>query len=72
MSWLPEKVKLVHSEFGYAELDFDVTWVRDAYTYPIETLMDCCVCLKDINDDTFFTCLDGGDTAHNDCTEILS
>lgn len=55
----------------YTEEDQDVTWVSDEYTEPRDTLYDCVVCERPIEDWTLFTCLDGGEAAHNKCVEVV-
>lgn len=56
----------------YAELSADgrlndVAWVRDGYTEPRDGDFDCTVCEKPITEGRFWTCLDGGDAAHDGC-----
>jgi hypothetical protein len=48
----------------------DVTWVLDEYTEPRGSSFDCCACGDEIEEDTLWTCLDGGEAAHRQCVEI--
>lgn len=70
-------IKLLPRENGtYAEVDgtlvLDVAWVRDSYTEPRESLFDCSECEQPIEEWDLWTCLDGGDAAHQGCVEITS
>jgi hypothetical protein len=65
-----EKVKLIPQDGiggAYTEYGTDVTWVRDTYTEPRDTLYDCVVCEEPIEEWNLFTCLDGGEAAHIGC-----
>lgn len=60
----------------YAEVEGtfinDVAWVRDSYTEPREAEFECDECKQPIEEDDFWTCLDGGEAAHQGCVEITS
>lgn len=76
---MPDKIKLVSNDDGvfansgtFSEPGTDVTWIRSEYTEPRESLFDCCVCDKPIEDWYMYTCMDGGEDAHIDCVEVVS
>ena len=67
---------LLRPDGTYAELESDgsvneVAWVRDSYTEPREAEFECCECRQPIEDEHFWTCLDGGEAAHKSCVEIV-
>ena len=70
-------IKLLARDDGtYAELESDgsvneVAWVRDSYTEPREAEFECCECQLPIEEDHLWTCLDGGEAAHQGCVEIV-
>lgn len=72
----PKKITLLATGLGlYSELEdngsvLDVTWVRDCYTEPRGPDFDCASCGKPITEWELWTCLDGGDTAHEGCVTI--
>ena len=69
-------ITLIRSGLGmYAELEDngtvnDVAWVRDRYGEPREAEFDCASCGKPITEWELWTCLDGGDAAHEGCVTI--
>lgn len=71
-----KKITLIASGLGlYAELAEDgtvndVAWVRDRYTEPRDTEFECAACGKPITEWELWTCLDGGEAAHEDCVTI--
>lgn len=76
-----EKIRLVENTADNAgtfdELDENgnrqgVTWVRDGYTEPRESLFDCAACDQPIKDWYLWTCMDDGDAAHLDCVEVVT
>lgn len=68
------KIKLTANGDGsYTEVGTDdVTWVRDSYTEPRETIFDCDVCDQPIFEWELWTCLDGGEAAHTACVEVVT
>lgn len=55
----------------YGEIGTPCMWVHDQYTWPLEGFLTCCECGYEITDETLWTCLDGGDAAHNGCVEVV-
>ena len=61
-------IQLLNAGLGtYTEPGTDVVWVRDRYTEPREADFDCCECQQPITEWEFWTCLDGGEAAHEGC-----
>jgi hypothetical protein len=70
---MAEKVTLIPAGLGtYTEPGQDVVWVRDRYTEPREAEFECCVCERPIEEWEFWTCMDGGEAAHEDCVTIAA
>jgi hypothetical protein len=65
---MAEKITLVPAGDGtYTEPGTDVTWVRDSYTEPREAEFECCACGQPVTGWDFWTCMDGGEAAHEYC-----
>lgn len=66
-------VRLVKDSISglYTEEGTDATWTPDEYTEPRDTLFDCAACGQPIEDWNLWTCLDGGDAAHQGCVEVV-
>lgn len=63
-------IKLTPHPDGTYRENGSVIWVPDSYTEPRDSLFDCCVCDKPIEDWNLWTCMDGGEAAHNACVVI--